>query len=93
MVPYLAFARKDRQTKPFDPLTLRYAAQLFESVGTSQVIVLEAHNVAAFQNAFRCVTTHIEAHLAFDRVARDIVGDEPVVAIDWGGAHVWAAPA
>ena len=21
-----------------------------------------------------------------------VIGDEPVVAIDWGGAHVWAAP-
>lgn len=21
-----------------------------------------------------------------------VVGDQPVVAIDWGGAHVWAAP-
>jgi hypothetical protein len=22
-----------------------------------------------------------------------VVGDEPVVAVDWGGAHVWAKPA
>ncbi len=21
-----------------------------------------------------------------------VVGDEPVVVIDWGGAHVWARP-
>src|SRR5450830_339053 len=28
VVPYLAYARKDRQTKPFDPVTLRYVAQL-----------------------------------------------------------------
>ena len=34
VVPYLAYARKDRQTKPFDPVTLRYVAQLFEAVGT-----------------------------------------------------------
>lgn len=68
VVPYLAYARKDRQTKPFDPVTLRYVAQLFEAVGTSQLIVLEAHNVAAFQNAFRCPTIHIEAHRAFDSV-------------------------
>ncbi len=66
VVPYLAYARKDRQTKPFDPVTLRYVAQLFEAVGTDQVIVLEAHNVAAFQNAFRCTTLHLDAHRAFD---------------------------
>lgn len=69
VVPYLAYARKDRQTKPFDPVTLRYVAQLFEAVGTSQLIVLEAHNVAAFQNAFRCPTIHIEAHWAFGLMA------------------------
>jgi ribose-phosphate pyrophosphokinase len=66
VVPYLAYARKDRQTKPFDPVTLRYVAQLFEAVGTAQIIVLEAHNVAAFQNAFRCPTIHLEAHRCFD---------------------------
>src|SRR5512139_1454645 len=32
VVPYLAYARKDRQTKPFDPVTLRYVAQLFEAL-------------------------------------------------------------
>ncbi len=69
VLPYLAYARKDRQTKPFDPLTLRHVAQLLEAVGTDQVIVLEAHNVAAFQNAFRRPTRHLEAHGVFDAVA------------------------
>jgi ribose-phosphate pyrophosphokinase len=38
LVPYLAYARKDRQTKPFDPVTLRYVAQMFEAVGVDQLI-------------------------------------------------------
>lgn len=83
VVPYLAYARKDRQTKPFDPVTLRYVAQLFEAVGTSQVIVLEAHNVAAFQNAFRCTTLHLEAHRAFDTMVSELAG---------GGALAVASP-
>ncbi|MBI5719614.1 MAG: ribose-phosphate pyrophosphokinase [Burkholderiales bacterium] len=69
VVPYLAYARKDRQTKPFDPLGLRYVAQLFEAMGTAQLIVLEAHNVAAFQSAFRCPTVHIDSCPAFDALA------------------------
>lgn len=94
VVPYLAYARKDRQTKPFDPVTLRYVAQLFEAVGTAQLIVLEAHNVAAFQNAFRCMTLHLEAHHSFDRLAGELVGNEAlaVASPDPGGvkrAQLW----
>jgi ribose-phosphate pyrophosphokinase len=87
VVPYLAYARKDRRTKPFDPVTLRYVAQLFEAVGLAQIIVLEAHNVAAFQNAFRCTTLHLEAHRAFDAVVRDLAGEGPlaVASPDPGG--------
>jgi len=68
LLPYLAYARKDQRTKPFDPVSLRYVAQMFEAVGTDQVIALEVHNVAAFQNAFRCTTVHLDAHAAFDKV-------------------------
>lgn len=94
VVPYLAYARKDRRTKPFDPVTLRYVAQLFEAVGVEQVIVLEAHNVAAFENAFRCATVHLEAHRAFDPVAAELAGTGPlaVASPDPGGvkrAQLW----
>ncbi len=87
VVPYLAYARKDRRTKPFDPVTLRYVAQLFEAVGTAQLIVLEAHDLAAFQNAFRCPTVHLSAHHVFDAVAAGLPGTTPlaVVSPDPGG--------
>lgn len=94
VVPYLAYARKDRQTKPFDPVSLRYVAQLFEAVGTAQLMVLEAHNVAAFQNAFRCPTLHLEAHPAFEQQVLALAGHEPLVVAspDPGGvkrAQLW----
>lgn len=94
VVPYLAYARKDRQTKPFDPVTLRYVAQLFEAAGVAQLIVLEAHNVAALQNAFRCTTLHLEAHRAFDPVIAELAGDGrlAVASPDPGGvkrAQLW----
>ena len=94
LVPYLAYARKDRQTKPFDPVTLRYVAQLFEALGVAQLIVLEVHNVAAFQNAFRCTTLHLEAYRAFDAFAVGLAGDGALVVAspDPGGvkrAQLW----
>jgi len=53
VAPYLCYARKDRRTKPFDPVTTRYVAALFEAVGTDAVLTLEVHNEAAFENAGR----------------------------------------
>lgn len=87
VVPYLAYARKDQRTKAHDPVSLRYVAQLFEAVGVAQVIVLEAHNVAAFENAFRCATVHLSAHPAFGVFAQDAVetGALAVVSPDPGG--------
>ena len=37
----------------------RYVAALFESVGTDRIVVVDIHNEAAFDNAFRCVTVRI----------------------------------
>jgi ribose-phosphate pyrophosphokinase len=95
VVPYMAYARKDRQTQPFDPLSLRYVAQMFEALGTARVIVLEAHNVAALQNAFRCEAMNLDAHGAFSGVAAELAatGERLVVASpDPGGvkrAQLW----
>ncbi len=61
VVPYLAYSRKDRQTKPRDPVTTRYVAALFEASGADGVVTLDVHNIAAFQNAFRCRTVHLTA--------------------------------
>jgi ribose-phosphate pyrophosphokinase len=88
IVPYLCYARKDRQTKPRDPVTTRYVAQLIEAVGVDRVVTLDVHNLAAFQNAFRVPTEHLEARWILaqhimERVARrDVV----VVSPDLGGA-------
>lgn len=94
LVPYLAYARKDRRTKAHDPIGLRYVAQLFEAVGVDRVIVLEAHNVAAFQNAFRVPVTHLDAYPAFDELALRRAADGPlsVASPDPGGvkrAQLW----
>ena len=61
VVPYLAYARKDHKTKERDPVSTRYIATLFEAVGADVVMTLDVHNLAAFQNAFRCQTEHLIA--------------------------------
>ncbi|NRQ12885.1 Ribose-phosphate pyrophosphokinase [Ensifer sesbaniae] len=88
VVPYLAYARKDRQTKARDPVTTRYVAQqLFEAAGTNQVMTLDVHNIAAFQNAFRCRTIHLSAKRLFADVIARKAGDGPVTIFspDGGG--------
>jgi ribose-phosphate pyrophosphokinase len=87
LVPYLAYARKDRQTKRRDPVTIRYLAQLFEAVGTDRVVTLDVHNLAAFQNAFRCETVHLEARPLFAERIRALAAGRAVTILspDGGG--------
>jgi ribose-phosphate pyrophosphokinase len=87
VVPFLCYSRKDRKTKSRDPVTTRYVAALFEAVGVDRVVTLEVHDVAAFQNAFRCRTEHLETHGLFaDFLAARFRDRELVVASpDVGG--------
>jgi ribose-phosphate pyrophosphokinase len=94
VVPYLAYARKDRRTQPFDPVSIRVVAQLFEAVRCDALITLEAHNVAAFDNAFRLRAVTLSPNARFSAAARKLVGDEPVAVAspDVGGvkrAQLW----
>lgn len=87
VIPYLAYARKDRKTKSRDPVTTRYLAALLEAVGTERVITMDVHNLAAYQNAFRCATEHLEARALIVSALIPRVGDTPVsvVSPDIGG--------
>lgn len=65
LLPYLAYARKDRRTKVRDPVTVRYVAQLIEAMGVDRVVVFEAHNPAAVENAFRIPLIHLPGACAY----------------------------
>jgi len=87
-LPYLAYARKDRRTKPRDPVSLRYLAQMTEAVGADRVVALEVHNPAAFQNAFRCIIEHLSmAPLLAPRLSSILSQDDDIVIVspDTGG--------
>ncbi|HEX5380439.1 MAG TPA: ribose-phosphate diphosphokinase [Phenylobacterium sp.] len=86
VAPYLCYARKDRRTKPFDPVTMRYVATLFEAMGTDALVSLEIHNPAAFENAFRGRAVTLSATPLFVDYARRFA-EEPlcVLSPDPGG--------
>ncbi|MGZ8362182.1 MAG: ribose-phosphate diphosphokinase, partial [Allosphingosinicella sp.] len=89
VTPYLAYSRKDRRTKPRDPISTRYVATLFEAVGTDRIVTLEVHNISAFENAFRhCRPEHVPiAGLLADHFARTLSAAElAIVSPDAGGA-------
>lgn len=85
--PYLCYSRKDRQSKARDPVTTRYVAQLFEAVGTDRMVTVDVHNPAAFQNAFRCRTEHLEATALFVEHLATRHGEQELVVVspDIGG--------
>ena len=87
VVPYLCYARKDRRTKPNDPVTTRYIAAMFEAVGVDAIVTLDVHNPVAFENAFRCRTVTLTAAPLFVDYAMRFKGEKLcIVSPDTGGA-------
>jgi ribose-phosphate pyrophosphokinase len=87
VVPYLCYARKDQKSKARDPVATRYLACLFEAVGVNRVVALDVHNLAAYQNAFRICTDHLEAKSLFANYFAKITGTSDLVIMspDIGG--------
>lgn len=79
IMPYLAYARKDRQTKPRDPVSTRYMAEVLEAVGANAVVTVEVHNITAFQNAFRCQAWHLDTRRMFLRHLAPTLPEGPLV--------------
>lgn len=61
VIPYLAYARKDRRTKARDPVYTRYVAQQIEAAGADRVVLLDVHNASSVDNAFRVPVDHLSA--------------------------------
>jgi ribose-phosphate pyrophosphokinase len=87
VIPYLCYARKDRKSKPRDPVTTRYIAALFEAVGVDRTVTMDVHNLAAYQNAWRIRAEHLEAKKLFVHYFLSLVAGQDVVVVspDAGG--------
>lgn len=85
--PYLPYSRKERQTKPRDPVTSQYVARLLEAAGTDCLVTLDVHNIAAFQNAYRIQTVHLDTRKLFcdEILRRHESGQLCVMSPDPGG--------
>jgi ribose-phosphate pyrophosphokinase len=88
ITPYLAYARKDRRTQPRDPVTSRYLALLLEASGVDMVVTMDVHNLAAYENAFRCRKENLQAAPLLAEHFRPLVQSADRVAVlspDAGG--------
>jgi len=86
VIPYLCYARKDSKTQSRDPVITRYVASLLEAVGVDRVVTMDVHNLAAYQNAFRCHSDHLQAKTLFiDYFASCVNYELLVVSPDVGG--------
>lgn len=90
VVPYLAFSRKDRRTKPNDPVATRYVARMLESVGVGGLLTLESHSPVALDNAFTVPTENLDAAPVFAPEFALLAGSDAklvVLSPDAGGLH------
>jgi ribose-phosphate pyrophosphokinase len=87
LIPYLCYSRKDRRTKPNDPVTTRYIGTMFDALGADCVVTLEVHNPAAFENAFRCRTIALTGTPLFVDHVKSTLSDAKLAIIspDAGG--------
>lgn len=87
IIPYLCYARKDRKTKPRDPVTTRYVARLMEASGIDSIVTMDVHNLQAYQNAFRIPSENLKARQLFAAYLLPEVKDDSAVIMspDFGG--------
>lgn len=88
IIPYLPYARSDERKSETDPVINRYVAQMLEASGVDHIITLDVHNLSAFQNAYRCPVTNLEASTLFcDYIHKEILKADDVVVLspDIGG--------
>jgi ribose-phosphate pyrophosphokinase len=87
LIPYLCYARKDRRTKPNDPVTTRYIGAMFDALCADCVVTLEVHNPAAFENAFRRRTVALTSTPLFVDYIKNTLSDAKLVVVspDAGG--------
>lgn len=87
LVPYLAYARKERRTQARDPVNTRYVAQLLEAAGLDRLVALDVHSPAALDNSFRVPVDHLSAMpMMAEHFSRHLRGAPlTVVSPDVGG--------
>lgn len=91
VIPWYAYSRQDRKTKPREPITARLVANLIQTAGADRVMTMDLH-VGQIEGFFSFPVDHLTAMHTFvdyfiDRDFKD-ADDAVVVAPDTGEVKV-----
>ncbi|MHB8509417.1 MAG: ribose-phosphate diphosphokinase, partial [Candidatus Dormibacteria bacterium] len=87
VVPYYAYARKEKQTAPRDPISAKLMANVITLAGANRVIALDLH-ADAIQGFFDIPFDHLTAQkILAEHIRKRHLGDVVVVSPDVGGTR------
>ncbi len=85
VVPYLGYARQDREFLPGEIVATKVLARLFRGAGASEIVVVDVHSKAGLGH-FKIKSTNVSAVPALARHFRKMrLGDPVAVSPDQGG--------
>lgn len=85
VIPYLGYARQDKEFLAGEIITIKVIAQLFKAVGVSKIIVVDIHSKQAL-NYFKIPRTNVSAIPALVKEIKKMKLKEPlIVSPDRGG--------
>ena len=86
VVPYYAYARKERKSQPREPISAKLVANIITLAGADRLLLLDLH-ADAIEGFFDVPTDHLSAHKILARhIQTRNLTDIAVVAPDAGGA-------
>jgi len=87
VVPYLGYARQDRQFLPGEIVTISLVAKLFKAAGATRIIVVDIHSMMALKH-FQIPTKNVTAIRELVKYFKQLnLKDPVVVSPDMGGAQ------
>jgi ribose-phosphate pyrophosphokinase len=91
VIPWYAYSRQDRKTKPREPITARLVANMIQAAGAERVMTMDLH-VGQIEGFFSFPVDHLTAMHSFVDYFRDMgfmdAADAVVVAPDTGEAKL-----
>jgi ribose-phosphate pyrophosphokinase len=85
VIPYMAYARQDREFLPGEIVTMRVLGQLFKGAGASKIIVIDIHSKMGLKH-FKIKTENISAIPDLARYFKNVKLKNPlVISPDQGG--------
>src|SRR5438445_13839251 len=87
VIPYLGYARQDRQFLPNEIVTISLVAKLFKAAGATRIIVVDIHSMIAL-NQFQIHAKNVSAIQELVKYFKRLKLKDPlVVSPDIGGIH------